>query len=573
MPSTSTSDPSALEIGVKFRSDVAGSIAGIRFYKGAPNSGVHTGRTWTSSGTLLAQGVFSNETASGWQQLVFATPVPIAANTTYIAAYHSAGGGFSYNLNYFAATGADNAPLHALRSGLDGGNGVYLYTSTPGFPSLSSAAANYWVDVVFLASSSGPTLATIAPNAGIAGTIVPVTLTGSNLTGATLNLGSDLTASNVTVTASQITASLAIAANALPSAQNVSVTTAGGTSNTVTFSIIPPAPVLAPITPSSGMVGTIVPVTLTGTNLSGATLNLGFGLTASNVTVTASQIIANLAIAANALPGAQNITVTTAGGTSNTVVFTVNPSVVTLTSITPASALAGTTVAVTLVGTSLSGATLDLGPGMTANNVTVSASQITANLVIAFNAPPGPQNITVTATGGTSNPVVFKIRTTIWPTTGVPAVIMTSDASPVVLGVKFRSDVAGYITGIRFYKGSPDGGTHTAQLFSATGTVLAQGVFSNETDSGWQQFDFQTPIAIAANTTYIAAYHTTSGRFAYDLGYFGSASVDHAPLHALRNGVDGPNGVYLYTPNPGFPQNTYNSTCYWVDVVFAASVL
>src|SRR5262249_45060446 len=76
-----------MEVGVKFRSDVAGSIAGIRFYKGAGNNGTHTGSLWSSTGTLLATGAFVNETATGWQQLTFASPVAIAANTTYIASY------------------------------------------------------------------------------------------------------------------------------------------------------------------------------------------------------------------------------------------------------------------------------------------------------------------------------------------------------------------------------------------------------------------------------------------------------------------------------------------------------
>jgi hypothetical protein len=43
----------------------------------------------------------------------------------------------------------NNVPLHALQSGADGGDGVYLYGATPGFPSLSYGASNYWVDVVF----------------------------------------------------------------------------------------------------------------------------------------------------------------------------------------------------------------------------------------------------------------------------------------------------------------------------------------------------------------------------------------------------------------------------------------
>src|SRR5262249_14958345 len=70
-----------VEMGVKFRSDLNGTIAGIRFYKAPGDTGSHTGSLWSSTGTLLATGTFSGETASGWQQLNFSIPVAIAANT------------------------------------------------------------------------------------------------------------------------------------------------------------------------------------------------------------------------------------------------------------------------------------------------------------------------------------------------------------------------------------------------------------------------------------------------------------------------------------------------------------
>jgi len=138
---------------VKFRYDVSGSITGIRFYKASTNSGIHVGNLWTSTGTLLATATFTGETASGWQQVNFSTPVPIAANTMYVASYHTNVGHYSQDLNYFASTGVGNPPLHALASGGSGGNGVYAYGATSIFPNGTWNASNYWVDVVF---SAGP---------------------------------------------------------------------------------------------------------------------------------------------------------------------------------------------------------------------------------------------------------------------------------------------------------------------------------------------------------------------------------------------------------------------------------
>jgi hypothetical protein len=68
-------DANAVELGVRFQSDVAGVISGIRFYKGSTNTGTHTGTLWSNTGTKLATATFTNETASGWQEVSFATPV------------------------------------------------------------------------------------------------------------------------------------------------------------------------------------------------------------------------------------------------------------------------------------------------------------------------------------------------------------------------------------------------------------------------------------------------------------------------------------------------------------------
>src|SRR5262249_1401721 len=97
-PSTSAaSDSSAVELGVRFRADQSGLVSGIRFYKATTNAGPHIGSLWTNSGTLLASATFANETASGWQQVNFSTPVSINSNTTYVASYHTNVGNYSIN--------------------------------------------------------------------------------------------------------------------------------------------------------------------------------------------------------------------------------------------------------------------------------------------------------------------------------------------------------------------------------------------------------------------------------------------------------------------------------------------
>ncbi len=155
-----------------------------------------------------------------------------------------------------------------------------------------------------------------------------------------------------------------------------------------------------------------------------------------------------------------------------------------------------------------------------------------------------------------------------WGPTATPTVSSANDSSPVELGVKFTSDVAGSITGIRFYKGAGNGGTHVGHLWDSAGNLLATATFTGETASGWQQVSFASPVAISANTTYVASYYAPQGHYAADQGYFATAGIDTPPLHVLSNSAAGGNGVYAYGSGGTFPTGSYQSTNYWVDVVF-----
>jgi len=135
----------------------------------------------------------------------------------------------------------------------------------------------------------------------------------------------------------------------------------------------------------------------------------------------------------------------------------------------------------------------------------------------------------------------------------------------VELGLRFRADSSGTITGVRFYKADTNTGTHIGSLWTNTGTLLATATFIDETASGWQQVNFSSPINVTANTTYVVSYHTDTRN--YDSGTFASAGIDNAPLHALATGVDGANSVYRYGSN-AFPTETYNAANYWVDGVY-----
>jgi len=195
---------SAVELGVKFTSDISGFVTGVRFYKYAQNTGIHVGNLWTAGGTLLGTVAFTGETASGWQQATFATPIAITADTTYVVSYHT-------NTGYYAATSGgltaavDQAPLHALSDSTSGGNGVYQYGTASGFPNQTRNAANYWVDVVVTSSVASDT--------------TPPTVTGRTPASGTTNVS---TTTAVTATFSEAMAT------ATMSATNVQLSGSGG---------------------------------------------------------------------------------------------------------------------------------------------------------------------------------------------------------------------------------------------------------------------------------------------------------------------------------------------------------
>ncbi len=155
----------------------------------------------------------------------------------------------------------------------------------------------------------------------------------------------------------------------------------------------------------------------------------------------------------------------------------------------------------------------------------------------------------------------------IWSDDDKPNIPNANDGTPRQLGVKFRADVDGYVTGLRFYKGNLNTGVHQGQLYAATGTLLGEAIFTNETPSGWQTVYFTMPVTITAETTYIASYFSASGYYAFSYAYF-AAAASRPPLTALASGTDGRNGVYTYSAWPTFPTASYGKSNYWVDVVF-----
>ncbi len=303
------------------------------------------------------------------------------------------------------------------------------------------------------APSPAPSVTSISPNTGTAGNSVAVTLAGTNfVTGSTTTAvwlaksgSGNITATGVTVnSASQITCTFPLPAPSSMSAGQWDVAVrnpdyqTGSLGNAFTV-VNPPIPTVTGISPVTGPIAGGTTVTITGTNLAGATA-VTFGTTAATYTVTSATSITATSPAGSSA-GIVDITVTTPGGISATspadqFTYKITPIV---TSISPNNGYVATSVTVTIAGSNfIAGSTVvlqksDASP-ITATGVIVnSASQITCTFLLPpmSSTSAGQWDIVVTdANGSGTLPGAFQVKnipptlTSISPTSGYASSLM-----------------------------------------------------------------------------------------------------------------------------------------------------
>jgi hypothetical protein len=549
-----SNDTAPLEVGTHFSADNDGYILGIRFYKAPANVGRHVVNLWSAAvdGVNLATANATTESSSGWQQVTFAQPVPVSANTTYLASYFLPAGHYSDNSAYFASTGVDNAPLHGLQSTSTMPNGVYSYASSTTFPTSTYNAVNYWVDVLYAtatsyaaagrvtAAAAGTTLTLSGPSTATTGIDTSGNYSFNNLSAGTYTITPNK--AGVTFSPSSQTASIngahALGLNFVAStiAYSVSGTVSGAPNDPVVLS---GATTYNAVTDSAGN------FTFTGV------VNGSYTLTPGTAGFTVS-------------PANQTVTVNGANVTG--VNFTASAQ----TFIISGTISGGAGVTVTLGGAASAATTTDSSGNYSFAGYTNGSYTVTpARTGLVFT----PTSVAVAVQGANVTNANFAVPSvcpcdTVWQPSIVPSAVDAGDTQAGEYGVKIRADQDGYIGGVRFYKSQANTGTHVGDLWSSTGSILGSASFTNEGSTGWQQVLFANPVPVVANTTYVAAYFTPSGHYAADSGFFTSSGVDAPPLHALANGVDGQNGVYGYGTSRLFPTASFNAGNYWVDAIY-----
>jgi hypothetical protein len=266
----------------------------------------------------------------------------------------------------------------------------------------------------------------------------PISITGTNLTGATGVVVAGLAATDVMVVSPT---TLTATTPAYPSAglHYVRVTTPSGESAKTTgaeFTYEAP-PTVTSISPTSGPSSGGTDVAITGTNLTGATQVLFGAVAATSFTVVSSTEVT--AVSPAQVSGALNVYVTTPGGTSAAAagdVFTYTEPPPTVTAVSPNAGPASGNTAITITGTNFTEATGVSVAGVAATDVSVvNSTTITATTPAYPSA--GLHYVLVSTPYGTSikttgaeftyeiAPTVTAVSPDFGPTTGGTAMTIT----------------------------------------------------------------------------------------------------------------------------------------------------
>ena len=158
----SGSGPFSYELGVKVAVTSPVQLTAIRFYKDSHETGVHVGTVWSSTGSILAQVTFANESASGWQQQALPQSLQLQPGTVYVVSV-----GLKAYFDLTPSGLATQIVQGPLQSVADGANGVYA--SAAGlFPTNSDKSSNYFVDVVVGVTAQASALKLAAPPVEVA---------------------------------------------------------------------------------------------------------------------------------------------------------------------------------------------------------------------------------------------------------------------------------------------------------------------------------------------------------------------------------------------------------------------
>jgi hypothetical protein len=329
--------------------------------------------------------------------------------------------------------------------------------------------------VTFTINNPAPTISSISPATAVAGSgNFTLTITGTNFVNGSVVRwnGSDRTTTFVSST--QLTAAIPASDIATAGTANVTVfnpAPGGGESDAVTFTINNPAPTISSISPATTVAGSGgFTLTITGTNFVTNSVVRWNGSPRPTTFVSSTRLEAAIPASDIATAGTANVTVfnpAPGGGESGAVTFTINNPAPTISSISPATAVAGSgNFTLTITGTNFVNGSVVRWNGSDRTTTFVSSTQLTAAIPASDVATAGTANVTVfnpAPGGGTSNTAIFTIQ--------------ASNPAPTISSISPATAVAGSdnftltITGTNFVNGAVvrwNGSDRTTTFVSST---------------------------------------------------------------------------------------------------------
>ncbi|MBS1807004.1 MAG: hypothetical protein JST84_02300 [Acidobacteria bacterium] len=224
---------------------------------------------------------------------------------------------------------------------------------------------------------------------------------------------------------------------------DTTVLPAPDTSATTIVTINNTIPTLTGIAPTSATAGgATFALTVNGTNFNDTTIVNWNGVARPTTLVNSTQVTATISAADISTAGNANVTVTNpapGGATTSALNFTINNPVPTLTSIDPASVIAGSAgFTLTLNGTGFVNASIAQVNGVNRSTSFVNPTKLTINLAAAEIANAGTLNITVTNLGpggGTTGAQTLTINNPLPTLTSLSQTSATTGSAGFILTV------------------------------------------------------------------------------------------------------------------------------------------
>jgi hypothetical protein len=332
----------------------------------------------------------------------------------------------------------------------------------------------------FTITNPAPTITAISPATAVAGSGgFTLTITGTNFVNGSVVRWNGSPRTTTFVSSTRLEA--AIPASDIVTAGTANVTVfnpapGGGESGAVTFTINNPAPTISSISPATAVAGSgNFTLTITGTNFVNGAVVRWNGNPRPTTFVSSTQLTAAIPASDIATAGTANVTVfnpAPGGGESGAVTFTINNPAPTISSISPATTVAGSGgFTLTITGTNFVTNSVVRWNGSPRATTFVSSTQLTAAIPASDIATAGTANVTVfnpAPGGGTSNTAIFTIQ--------------ASNPAPTISSISPATAVAGSdnftltITGTNFVNGAVvrwNGSDRTTTFVSSTQLTAA----------------------------------------------------------------------------------------------------